>query len=255
MPMPARKRRGSRPASALLLTVALVLAGCGDSDTDDPQPAQPGSDRSSVSEQSTALQDGAMSTSPIGPCGPAPAPPSPVPPVEAPTGAEPSGLVDVTIETNCGPIGLELDAGAAPETVRSFLHLAETDYWVDSPCHRLTTAGIWVLQCGDPTGTGRGGPGYTFGIENAPADGEYPRGTLAMARAQSPDSNGGQFFLVYDDTQLPTQSGGYTTFGRVTEGMDIIDTVAREGVGNGGTDGPPSLPISILGVSVDARGT
>ncbi len=163
---------------------------------------------------------------------------------------------EATLHTSCGDIRLELDGKAAPQTVASFIGLARSGYWRDSPCHRLTTAatGIFVLQCGDPTGTGGGSPGYGFGIENAPSDGQYPRGTLAMARGQDPNSNGGQFFLVYKDTQLPTGGGGYTIFGNVTAGMQIIDAIAAEGVEDKQSDGAPFQPISILSVDVEKTG-
>ncbi|MBA2715644.1 MAG: peptidylprolyl isomerase [Propionibacteriales bacterium] len=160
---------------------------------------------------------------------------------------------DATVETNCGNIALELYGDKAPQTVASFIFLAQQDYWVDSPCHRLTTAGIFVLQCGDPTGSGSGGPGYGFGIENAPANGRYPPGTLAMARTADPNSNGSQFFVVYDDTTLPVDGGGYSIFGRVTDGLDIVETIAEKGVSGGGQDGAPAQPLSILGVTVQKR--
>ncbi|MDE9367335.1 peptidylprolyl isomerase [Luteipulveratus sp. YIM 133132] len=161
-----------------------------------------------------------------------------------------------TIRTNCGDITLELDGAKAPQTVASFVQLAQKAYWKDSPCHRLTTAGLHVLQCGDPTGTGSGGPGYGYGIENAPVDGNYPAGTLAMARGQLPDTNGGQFFFVYDTTVLPTDGGGYSIFGRVTSGMDILARIAKAGVESTSAnpyDGPPAQPISILSVAVTEK--
>ncbi|MBA3311487.1 MAG: peptidylprolyl isomerase [Nocardioidaceae bacterium] len=156
---------------------------------------------------------------------------------------------EATVTTNCGDITFELYGDQAPQTVASFLYLAEQDYWVDSPCHRLTKQGIFVLQCGDPTGTGGGDPGYGFGIENAPTDGSYPRGTLAMARTADPNSNGGQFFIVYDDTALPTEGGGYSIFGEVTGGMEVVDEIVKKGLG--GDYGPesPAQPISILDIS------
>jgi peptidyl-prolyl cis-trans isomerase B (cyclophilin B) len=101
-----------------------------------------------------------------------------------------------TLTTNKGPIVVDMAAGKAPCTTNSFKYLAAKGYFDKTPCHRLTTQGIYVLQCGDPTGSGSGGPGYQFGIENAPADGRYPAGTLAMARTSDPNSNGSQFFLV-----------------------------------------------------------
>jgi peptidyl-prolyl cis-trans isomerase B (cyclophilin B) len=170
-------------------------------------------------------------------------------PQQSPTATE-GTLQHAVIRTTCGDIEVELYGDKAPVTVASFAFLAGEGYWEDSPCHRLTTAGIFVLQCGDPTGTGRGGPGYTFGIENAPPDGHYPRGTLAMARAADPNSNGGQFFVVFEDTRLPVEGGGYTSFGRVTSGMDIIDQIAEQGVDGGGADGMPVQPISILEVEI-----
>jgi peptidyl-prolyl cis-trans isomerase B (cyclophilin B) len=155
-----------------------------------------------------------------------------------------------TVQTNCGNLVMELDGTKAPQTVASFISLAREGYWDDSPCHRLVTSGIFVLQCGDPTGTGQGGPGYGYGVENAPKDFKYPRGTLAMARTQDPESNGGQFFIVYDETELPDPNG-YSIFGQVTEGMDIVDRIAEQGTG--GTLGPeaPKQPISILSVDVE----
>ncbi len=160
-----------------------------------------------------------------------------------------------TITTNCGPVTVELDGAKAPATVSSFILLAKENYWAGSPCHRLTgdAEGLWVLQCGDPTGTGSGpGPGYHFGIENAPPDGKYPAGTLAMARTSDPNSNGDQFFIVYRETTLPTEGGGYTIFGKVTGGMDLIDKIAAAGIDP--SDGmTPLAPIGINSVTVKPK--
>ncbi|GAA6527932.1 peptidylprolyl isomerase [Intrasporangium sp. DVR] len=159
-----------------------------------------------------------------------------------------------TVDTTCGEITLELDGTKAPQTVASFMHLAKEGYWAPSPCHRLTTEGIFVLQCGDPTGTGSGGPGYTYGIENAPADGTYPVGILAMARTQDPNSNGGQFFITYKESQLPTEGGGYTIFGKVTQGLDIVEKIAaNKALDPNPADGTPVSPISILSVKVTEK--
>lgn len=154
-----------------------------------------------------------------------------------------------TIRTTAGDVGVSLDGAAAPQAVASFVTLAQDGFFDRTPCHRLTTSGIFVLQCGDPTGTGTGGPGYDFGpIENAPADGVYPAGTIAMARAQSPDSMGSQFFLVYEDTTLPTDGGGYTVFGTITSGLDVVQAVADAGVADGSGDGIPAMTVTIEGV-------
>jgi peptidyl-prolyl cis-trans isomerase B (cyclophilin B) len=152
------------------------------------------------------------------------------------------------VMTNCGEITMELYGDRAPQTVASFLFLAKDGYWDDSACHRLVTTGIFVLQCGDPTGTGAGDPGYGYGVENAPRDYVYPRGTLAMARTQDPNSNGGQFFIVFKKTELPDPTG-YSIFGRVVHGMDIVDRIAQ--VGNAADGVAPKQPISILGVTVE----
>lgn len=157
------------------------------------------------------------------------------------------------VTTNCGRITLALDGTKAPQTVASFLALAKSGYFAASPCHRLTTSGIYVLQCGDPLGGRGSGPGYSYGIENAPKDGKYPKGTLAMARTNDPHSNADQFFVVYKDSTLPTDGGGYSIFGTVTAGMDIVERIAAEGASGGTGDGAPNAPISILSVAVSER--
>jgi len=156
-----------------------------------------------------------------------------------------------TVTTNCGVITMELDGTKAPQTVASFLGLAKSGYWADSPCHRLTTSGIFVLQCGDPTGTGGGNPGYGFGVENAPRDYTFASGTLAMARTSDPKSNGGQFFIVYQKTVLQDPTG-YSIFGKITSGMDIVDKIAKTGAtpASAGGNTAPLQPISILKVDV-----
>ena len=154
-----------------------------------------------------------------------------------------------TIKTNQGDIVVQLAADKAPCTANSFKHLAESKYYDGSPCHRLTTDNIYVLQCGDPTGSGSGGPGYQFGVENAPADGNYPAGTLAMARTSDPGSNGSQFFVVYKDTKLP-DANGYTIFGHVTKGLDVVQKVADAGVEGGGGDGAPVQKVTVQTVTI-----
>lgn len=159
-----------------------------------------------------------------------------------------------TVTTNCGVITVELDGTKAPQTVASFFSLAKSGYWVDSPCHRLTTEDIFVLQCGDPTGTGGGSPGYGYGVENPPADFAFAPGTLAMARTSDPKSNGGQFFIVYKQTVLKDPAG-YSIFGKITSGMDIVDRVAAAGAKPADTNQntAPLQPISILAVNVTEK--
>lgn len=155
----------------------------------------------------------------------------------------------ITLTTNCGPIVIALDP-AAPQTVSSAVFLAEEGFYNDTSCHRLTTAGIFVLQCGDPLGDGTGGPGYVLPDENLPADGEanYPAGTVAMANA-GPGTSGSQFFIVYEDTTLP---GDYTIFGQVTEGLDIVREIASVGTVDGGADGQPRQPVFIESATVQS---
>jgi peptidyl-prolyl cis-trans isomerase B (cyclophilin B) len=156
----------------------------------------------------------------------------------------------LTLVTTCGTITTTLDGAKAPQATASAIFLARQKFWAGTPCHRVTTEGIYVLQCGDPTGSGSGGPGYSFGpVENAPKNGVYPAGTLAMARAASTDSNGSQFFIVYKQSSLPTEGGGYTVFGKVTSGLDVVQKVAAGGAQPTG-DGQPVRPVSIVSATV-----
>ncbi|XNL30888.1 peptidylprolyl isomerase [Longispora sp. K20-0274] len=183
--------------------------------------------------------------------------PVPLPPDPHRTPAR--GTVDAELRTNHGDITVTLDRAKAPCTVQSFVHLVEHRFYDGSPCHRLTAyKTLKVLQCGDPSGTGEGGPGYRYKDElptdlpPAPNDptGQrriYPRGTLAMANA-GPDTNGSQFFLVYADSVLRPN---YTVFGHVDErGMRALDEIAAGGVlptpeEPAPVDGPPALPTTI----------
>jgi peptidyl-prolyl cis-trans isomerase B (cyclophilin B) len=153
-----------------------------------------------------------------------------------------------TIKTNRGTIVLDLLNHQATCTVNSFIYLAVKKYFNGTPCHRLTTAGIYVLQCGDPTGTGSGGPGYKFADENL-AGAKYTQGTVAMANA-GPGTNGSQFFLVYrNSTTLPAS---YTPFGRIVGGLGIIQNVAKAGTdnSNGNGDGHPKEKVTIDSVTI-----
>jgi peptidyl-prolyl cis-trans isomerase B (cyclophilin B) len=152
-----------------------------------------------------------------------------------------------TVKTNRGTIVLDLFNSEAACTVNSFLYLASKSYFNSTPCHRLTTSGIYVLQCGDPTGTGSGGPGYKFANENT-AGAKYVQGTVAMANA-GPGTNGSQFFLVYrNSTTLPAN---YTPFGKIVSGLGIIQNVAKAGSdnANGQGDGHPKEKVTIKSVT------
>jgi peptidyl-prolyl cis-trans isomerase B (cyclophilin B) len=149
----------------------------------------------------------------------------------------------IVLDTNCGPIVISTQNKLAPATVASEVFLAKQGYYDKTPCHRLTTAGIFVLQCGDPTGIGSGGPGYTVPDENLPtaAGVNYPAGTVAMANA-GPGTSGSQFFLVYQDTILPPN---YTIWGTVTSGLDLVQAIAATGDAGGTGDGAPTQPVVI----------
>jgi peptidyl-prolyl cis-trans isomerase B (cyclophilin B) len=149
--------------------------------------------------------------------------------VKQPTVAAKSPAKTLTITTNCGDIVISLLGAKAPITVTSIAALANAGYYNNSLCHRLTTEGIYVLQCGDPTASGSGSPtGWTGYIdENLPqATGiNYPAGTVAMANS-GPKSNGSQFFLVYQDTTL---GANYTIWGKITKGLDLVQKVGAVG--------------------------
>ncbi|MCP2258391.1 peptidyl-prolyl cis-trans isomerase B (cyclophilin B) [Streptoalloteichus tenebrarius] len=156
------------------------------------------------------------------------------------------GTTQVTLKTDQGDVPLTLDRAKAPCTTQSFVHLAKAKFFDKTSCHRLSTGeGLKVLQCGDPSGTGRGGPGYSFKDETKP-DMKYTRGTLAMANA-GPNTNGSQFFMVYGDSQLPPN---YTVFGTIdATGLAVIDKIAAAGH-DGSLDpspggGKPKLPVTI----------
>ena len=182
-----------------------------------------------------------------------PADGDPAKPVQPPAGGEVSaeGTVPVTLKTNAGTIPLTLDRALAPCAVSSFVSLTEQGYFDGTNCHRLTTdPGLQVLQCGDPTGTGGGGPGYSFADETFP-ELSYGRGILAMANS-GPDTNGSQFFMVYGDGGLPPN---YTAFGLISpDGLQVLDDIARRGH-DGSFDpspggGAPIQPVTIQTATV-----
>jgi peptidyl-prolyl cis-trans isomerase B (cyclophilin B) len=149
--------------------------------------------------------------------------------VKQPTVAAKKAAKTLTLTTNCGDIVISLFGAQAPITVTSIAALANASYYNNSLCHRLTTEGIYVLQCGDPTASGSGSPtGWTgFVDENLPkATGiNYPAGTVAMANS-GPNTNGSQFFLVYQDTTLGPD---YTIWGKITKGLDLVQKVGAVG--------------------------
>jgi len=237
----------TRPAAAAAALVLLgTLAACGTEEPEtqsDPVATEEGTDGTDGTSGDSGVSADDECSYPTDGSEPAK---SVDPPAGDPTV---SGEVVVTMDTSAGELTATLDADRTPCTVNNFVSLAEQDWFADTECHRLVTAGIYVLQCGDPTATGTGGPGYTIPDE---VDGTetYGPGTLAMAKTQMPDSGGSQFFIVYDDSPLPPQ---YTVFGQVDEdGVSAVADVAADGSDerNGPGDGYPSTPVEISGVSV-----
>lgn len=221
----------SRPLLALsaALLAASVLGACGGDDGAADAAADPSADAETVS---CAYPDAGPASKPVD-----------KPPSEAPS----EGQVGLTIATSAGDLVVTLDSQNAPCTVNSFRSLARQGYFDDTTCHRLTLpeSGIAVLQCGDPTAAGTGGPGYSFADELTGTE-TYPAGTLAMANA-GPDTNGSQFFVVYGDTPLPPD---YTVFGSLDEAsVGAVEEVAAGGTSTGEVDGPPATPVTITGVT------
>jgi peptidyl-prolyl cis-trans isomerase B (cyclophilin B) len=224
-----------RPLLILLPTMAaLLLSGCGQ-DNAASDSATPEKSSSPAQTSSTPADAGGRCT--YTPTGQA------ARKVDLPP-SDPAPATSLKITTNRGVITTTLNDTGTPCTANSFTSLAKQGYFDNTKCHRLTTEGIFVLQCGDPTGTGAGGPGYSFGDELNGRE-TYPAGTLAMANA-GPNTNGSQFFLVYADTSLPPS---YTVFGKFdAAGRRVVAGIAKAGTADGGADGAPKKDVVIKSV-------
>jgi len=236
------RARNAAPALVLVLLPVLLLAGCG------AAAKSPSTDKTADSGPCTYTKDGSEAAKPVN------LPPS------TPDPAEPTSMV---ISTNSGDIPITFEPGQAPCAVNSFVSLATQGYFDNTPCHRITTQGYYVLQCGDPKGTGQGGPGYSFKdelLDNDPrlqpcgnSGGQayctYGTGTVAMAN-RGPDTNGSQFFLVYGSSRFPPD---FTVFGHLdAAGLKVIKSIAARGIGTpsgmGPGDGAPKSPVTITSV-------
>ncbi len=158
-----------------------------------------------------------------------------------------TGTVDVTMVLNGTDVPMTLNRATAPCGVNAFLSLAQQGFYNDTNCHRLTRSDqLNILQCGDPTGQGNGGPGYTFASETTGSE-TYPVGTVALANA-GPSTTGSQFFIVYGTTTIDPS---YTIIGQVTgDGMTVIQDIAAQGVQNNRQDGAPVATATITSVNV-----
>jgi peptidyl-prolyl cis-trans isomerase B (cyclophilin B) len=228
--------------------VVALLAGCGGSSLTVPQTARRiGASAAPSPSSSSAAAAGGCRWSPVGPGTEATVKDVGTPPAAVPGGAK----ATMTMTTNLGVVELAMDAKAAPCAVASFAYLAGKRFFDGGACHRLVTAGLFVLQCGDPSGTGTGGPAYQYAEENLSTRAGYRRGSVAVARTAVPGTSGSQFFINYaDNPELPAD---YTLIGTVSKGMDIVDKVAAGGVtpgGNGADDGAPKTRIVLQQVTV-----
>ncbi|WP_183092573.1 peptidylprolyl isomerase [Nocardioides stalactiti] len=221
-----RARSLARPvAAAASLVLALALAGCGDDD---------GDDAARDDGPCSYVEDGTMADTELPPATPAS-----------------TGDVGVTMTTSIGEFHLTLDGARTPCTTNSMEFLVEDGFFDGTSCHRMSVSpGFELIQCGDPTGTGAGGPGYTIPAEFDGTE-TYPAGTLAMARSSAPDSGGSQFFICFGDVQLTPE---YTVFGTVDQAtMDVIREAAKTGVTPVSSmgDGTPNTPIVIESATLD----
>lgn len=239
----------SQAALAALFISGLLLSACSttgvsEEQASSPAPSEPASASTPAANESAAPAAPASG----GPCKPSAAVGSQPKDVGAPNDVLPAKSYTFNLKTNCGDIEITADAVKAPITVSTLAFLAKGGFYNGTICHRLTTQGLFVLQCGDPTATGGGGPNFTFKDENLPAqaDNNYPAGSVAMANS-GPNTNGSQFFLVYADTTL---GANYTLWGKITKGLDIVKSIAEYGTADGSGDGTPKATVEIINASV-----
>jgi cyclophilin family peptidyl-prolyl cis-trans isomerase len=240
-----------RRLAVLILVGTIAVAACG---SDEPStgvvdPATTGDEAPSTDVPTGSISSSTAATAGTGEC----------PPVDGASGQtrefagpppnclEPGATYDAIVTTNKGEFVITLDPASAPVAANNFVFLARNQYFDDTICHRIIPN--FVVQCGDPTGTGTGGPGYTI-VDEPPAPGQYQVGSIAMAKTLAPDSGGSQFFIITgsDGAALPPE---YALFGTVTEGLDstVVDMAAAGTPG----DGVPSEPIEIQSIRIVQR--
>jgi peptidyl-prolyl cis-trans isomerase B (cyclophilin B) len=240
--------RAARCAAAILTAAtAMLISGCGQIPTPPPLPdsrassvvPSPISSASAVVGETGDVCEYSVSDNPARPV-------TPPPSTDVPT----SGMISYVLEMTNGKVTITLDRTKAPCTVNSFVSLADQGYFDNTKCHRLADSGIFILQCGDPTGTGKGGPGYEFANETDGTE-TYTEGTVAMANA-GPGTNGSQFFLVWADSTSLDKIPNYTIFGKMNKASrDIVASMAEEGQDGSNPDGTgrPNNPSEITRVT------
>ncbi len=240
-------------AVVLVCSLAGVLLLTGNDDKTTVAASPSAAPSASAAGSPSAGASAAPVSTKVGPCTYTADGQDPSRPVSLPAAA---GSVDqspatMVIATSKGTIKAALNAAKAPCTVHALLTMANAKYFDGTPCHRETATNIFVLQCGDPTGTGQGGPGFAYANENT--DGAaYTRGVIAMANAGA-DTNGSQFFLIYknpNDAGVQALGNKYTIVGKITEGLDVLDALTSPGVEGGGGDGTPVSKAQITSMSI-----
>jgi peptidyl-prolyl cis-trans isomerase B (cyclophilin B) len=240
-------RAAGRPTAAIVVGVAVLISGCGQIPSPLPAPDPPAS---SVA-RSPAPSASKIGGDPGDICeyslsGDSARPVTPPPTNGVPT----SGTISYLLEMTNGKVTITLDRTKAPCTVNSFVSLADQGYFDNTKCHRLADSGIFVLQCGDPTGTGKGGPGYEFANETDGTE-SYTEGVVAMANG-GPGTNGSQFFLVWADSTSLDQNPNFTIFGSMDKASrDVVASMAGEGQDGSNADGTgrPNNPCAIATVT------
>lgn len=256
-----RRRQGNVIASVvgavvvIGVVVAFIIASSGDKKKSTAATTTPTASAPSASS-SAAPTSSAPPAQPTYPCtwtksGPA----SKKATVPSTTKPPRTGTINLAADSTRGKMTFQLNRADAPCAAESFDSLVKQKFYDATPCHRLVTEGIYVLQCGDPTGSGTGGPGYASNDEATGRE-KYPAGTIAMARNSQPNSTGSQFFIVYKDSPALAQNLGaqqYTVVGRVTSGLAVVQAVAKAGplaTAQSKTDGKPKMSISYTKIAV-----